>query len=142
MSKPNLFTLNRNYVLTTTDGRSILFEKGVPTHVPPFMVKAAVAIGATPQEGEVDFDEPAKKGAPTDPSERESAILDAVEKLATENERDAFTAAGTPKVKAVEKLVDFSVDAREVQKVWNEYQEKMAASREQAALDQKTADKE
>ena len=30
-----LLVLNRNYVLTTTKGHSVAFEKGKPTHVPP-----------------------------------------------------------------------------------------------------------
>ena len=46
-----LLVLNRNYVLTTTKGHSVAFEKGKPTHVPPAIYQEALAIGAIPPDG-------------------------------------------------------------------------------------------
>ena len=52
------FTLNRNYVLASTMGHTIAFEKGKATHVPPHLYKEARAIGALPEdETAIDDDE-------------------------------------------------------------------------------------
>ena len=136
--KPSLFTLNRNHVLTSLSGRSVEFVKGVPTHVPPMMIKEALAIGANPAEGtEADLSEPEVKKAPTDPDVRSAAIMEAVEKLAAQNDREAFTAAGSPTAKAVSALVGYTVAAQEVKKVWGDYQAALAEGREQSKLDDK-----
>ena len=69
-----LLVLNRNYVLTTTKGHSVAFEKGKPTHVPPAIYQEALAIGAIPPDGAdrgagrlrppAHFTEPAEKPPP------------------------------------------------------------------------------
>ena len=66
-----LLVLNRNYVLTTTKGHSVAFEKGKPTHVPPAIYQEALAIGAIPPDGEEPQVEDVVKtdNAPGDPAE-------------------------------------------------------------------------
>lgn len=120
--------LNRNYVLTTTMGHSIEFKKGEPVHVPPVMYSAAIAIGAQPIDGSDPnvLPEEVVKKYPTDPAIRTGDILAAIEQLVAQNERKDFTAAGTPSVKAVEREVGYDVDAREVQAVWQQYNNKKA----------------
>jgi hypothetical protein len=121
--------LNRNYVLATTKGHTIAFEKGEPTHVPASCYQDAIAIGAQPADGsdpDVLKDEKTDK-APADPAERNPLILAAIEKIVAGNERKDFTAAGSPTVKAVERELGFDVDAREIAGVWQEYHEKKAA---------------
>ena len=123
--------LNRNFTLTTTKGHSIAFVKGVPTHVPPAIYQEALTIGAIPPDGEAPHVEDVVKtdNAPSDPAERAPLILDAIEKLVAENARDNFTAAGSPTVDAVSKLVGFKVQSKEIAPVWQSYHDKVAADK-------------
>ena len=125
-----LLVLNRNYVLTTTKGHSVAFEKGVPTHVPPAIYQEALTIGAIPPDGEDPHVEDVVKtdNAPSDPAERAPLILDAIEKLVAENARENFTAAGSPTVDAVAKAVGFKVQSKEIATVWQQYHDKQAAA--------------
>lgn len=126
-----LLVLNRNYVLTTTKGHSVAFEKGKPTHVPPAVYQDALTIGAIPPDGEdPHFEEAAKTdNAPADPAERAPLILAAIEKIVAENARDNFTAAGSPTVGAVSEAVGFKVQSKEVATVWQQYHDKVAAEK-------------
>lgn len=124
-----MLVLNRNYTLNSLYGHSIRFEKGVPTKVPPSVYNEAVAIGATPADGtdpDVLQDVP-QKVTVQDPAERAQLILDAVNKLAETNNRKDFTAAGSPTVKAVEKITEFDVDAREIAAAWQTRHDNLAA---------------
>ena len=125
-----LLVLNRNYVLTTTKGHSVAFEKGVPTHVPPAIYQEALTIGAIPPDGEDPHVEDVVKtdNAPSDPAERAPLILGAIEKLVAENARENFTAAGSPTVDAVAKAVGFKVQSKEIATVWQQYHDKQAAA--------------
>ena len=125
-----LLVLNRNYVLTTTKGHSVAFEKGLPTHVPPAIYQEALTIGAIPPDGEDPHVEDVVKtdNAPSNPAERAPLILDAIEKLVAENARDNFTAAGSPTVDAVAKAVGFKVQSKEIATVWQQYHDKQAAA--------------
>ena len=78
-----LLVLNRNYVLTTTKGHSVAFEKGKPTHVPPAVYQDALALGAIPPDGEDPQVEEVTKtdNAPADPAERAPLILAAIEEF-------------------------------------------------------------
>jgi hypothetical protein len=121
--------LNRTYVLSTLKGHSVGFIKGVPTHVPPSVFAEAIAIGATPVDGSDPniLEDEAKDHAPADPADRNPLILAAIEKLVDRNERDDFTAAGSPTVSAVSAAVGFKVQAREIANVWQMYHDKLAA---------------
>lgn len=123
--------LNRNFTLTTTKGHSIAFVKGEPTHVPPAIYQEALAIGAIPPDGADPVVEDVVKtdNAPGDPAERAPLILAAIEKLVAENARDNFTAAGSPTVDAVSKLVGFKVQSKEIAPVWQSYHDKVAADK-------------
>lgn len=126
-----LLVLNRNFILNTNKGHSVSFAKGEPTHVPPTIYQEALAIGAIPPDGEDPVVEEVVKtdNAPGDPAERAPLILAAIEKLVAENARDNFTAAGSPTVDAVSKLVGFKVQAKEVAPVWQAYHDKVAADK-------------
>lgn len=125
----NMMVLNRDYTLISTMGYSIRFEKDVPTLVPPAIRREALAIGALPADGEEPnvLKDDNKPQEPTDPAERNEAIMKAVLEMVEQNQREDFTAAGAPKKEAVEKLVGFKVDKREVAAVWQEYHEQKAA---------------
>ena len=125
-----MLVLNRNYVLTTTKGHAIAFEKGKPTQVPPSCYQDAIAIGAQPEDGSDPnvLEDPQTNTPPTDPAERSPLILAAIEKIVAANQRKDFTAAGMPHTKAVERETGFDVDAREVAAIWQERSEKLEDS--------------
>lgn len=123
------FVLNRNYVLGSTFGHSVLFEKDVPTFVPAQLISAALAIGALPEDGqpvEGLHEKPPEGSPPTDPAERSALILMAIESLAEKNLREDFTAAGSPTVDAVTREIGFRVQAREIALAWQKYHDKKA----------------
>lgn len=141
-STPKL-VLNRNYTLTSTLGHSIEFVKGVPTHVPPAMYRAALEIGAMPADGEsVDVLEDSKPAAPIDPAERAELIMMAIKDIVARNEREDFTAAGAPSVQAVTKAVGFKVASSEIAAQWQLHHEQVQADALQAQADAKAAGKE
>jgi hypothetical protein len=122
--------LNRSLVLRTTTGHAIQFIKGRPTYVPRAAYSDALAIGAAPVDGEeVDLSKPeAANAAPADAAERNKLIMDAIELLIARNEREDFTAAGVPNIRAVGKEVGFNVSAREIAAMMQEYHNKKAAA--------------
>lgn len=122
-------TLNRDYTLTTDKGHVIKFEKDKPTHVPQIVYADAIAIGALPSDGSDAnvIEEAQVSKAPVDPAERQPLILMAIEDIVARNEREDFTAAGSPTVEAVSKVVEFKVRATEIAQAWQAYHDKKAA---------------
>ncbi len=115
------FTLNRNHTVASVTGHSIKFVKDVPTYVPRQMHREVKAIGAVECDGdEVDFSAPEKPAAPVDQIERDELIKMALAEIREKNDRDDFTATGTPKVKTVTEMVGFDVQAKEVAALWSE----------------------
>lgn len=123
MAGPVMLVLNRNYTLATTKGHVIQFVKGVPTAVPKSVYNDAIAIGAQPPDGTAPDikDEDEKSDIPQDPAERNPLIYAAILKLVKRNEREDFTAAGSPTVDAVTREVGFKVAAREIAPQWQAY---------------------
>lgn len=121
--------LNRNYTLTTTKGHSVVFMKDEPTFVPNVIYQEAIAIGAQPADGtdpDVLKDE-VKDNTPADPADRAPMILAAIEALIARNDREDFTAAGTPTAAAVSKEVGFKVQNKEIAPVMQQYHDNKAA---------------
>lgn len=119
--------LKRNYVLRSTTGHSISFEKDVPVGVPPPLVPKAMEIGAelvegTKKEEYLPDEKSPTKGAPQG-DERETSVFEVFRQLSEQNDSANFTAAGKPKFKVVSQMVGFRVDAVEVSDLWNKYQE-------------------
>lgn len=126
----NMLTLHRDYTLSTLFGHTITFKKDEPTHVPMAAYAAAIAVGAVPADGgsaDVILEDAKNPAAPGDPLERNRLLLAAIEELVEKNDRKDFTAAGLPSVKAVERVLGFDVDGREVAANWQELHEKKAA---------------
>jgi hypothetical protein len=118
------FTLNRNYTLRSTKGHIINFKKDVPVSVPGKLVADAVAIGAVavdPQTplpaGETDYVAPVVLTG----ADREAKIRAAFDAVLARNQRNDFTASGHPHVRAVSQLLGFDVDAKERDKLWQEF---------------------
>lgn len=121
------YVLSRNYTLRTTNG-VITFVKGEPTWVIPPMERDVVAIGGERVDGEkVDMLEPEKVAKPViTGTEREAQIYAAFDLIVEANESKDFTGAGTPTVKAVEKLTNIDFDRGEIAEAWAKYKEAKA----------------
>lgn len=128
--------LNRTRILSSTLGHVISFKKDVSSRVPPTIVPEALAMGAVfvnsgDESPGVDDDDVAADKAQRDalvnnPARRKEAIVKAFKILASRNERGSFDAAGRPHPKAISKLAEFKVDAKERDKRWQEYVDEMA----------------
>lgn len=113
------YTLHRDFTHRSTLG-VISFEEGVPTHVPPHMEKEVIAIGAVRAEGETPKVLEPETKLPKIPvgDDRESEIKAAFDLLIERNDSNDFTGQGVPTVKAVEKIVGFDVDRKELVELW------------------------
>lgn len=122
MSRATLLTLNRNYVLNTTKGHSVAFEKGKPTYVPPAIYADAIAIGAVPADGSdpAVLVDPSPSTEPVDLKERADKINKAFDTLVERNGRGDFNAAGVPTAGAVSTEAGFKVQNKEVAVAWQE----------------------
>jgi hypothetical protein len=113
------FVLNRDYTMRTLYGHVIDFKKGQPTYVPPICAREAAAIGAEGVDGKVDVLDPEEQPViPMSPEDREESIIAAFKVMQERNERNDFTASGGPSIKALEKILEFDVDKREVDTLW------------------------
>lgn len=124
LAKPTLMTLNRDYNLQSLLGHRVVFEKDVPTPVPPALFREAVAIGAVRADGEAPDiqDEKKDQAEPSTLEERESKIKEAIELIVADNNRDDFTAAGAPSQEAVTRIVGFKVQTKEIKPIWAAFQ--------------------
>lgn len=117
-----MMVLGRSYTLATTKGHMIRFTKDLPVYVPPVCVPDAVAIGASPIEGEPIPDltpkEVVENTGPTEPAEREKELQGAIEKLVRTNARKDFTAAGLPSTDAMTRVLGYDVTAAERNTAW------------------------
>ena len=135
------FTLHRNYVLRTTKGHIIRFEKGKPTNVPPVCVEAAVAIGAQPvdaEDGDV-LGEEVKPQPSLSPDERKAKVFAAFGTMKTRNERNDFTASGVPDARRLQPLIGFELTSKERDAYWQEFREQEQEAKDQQELDAKVA---
>lgn len=120
------YVLNRTHTLSTTSG-VVSFVKGVPTNVPPYMVRDALNIGAEPADG-VRPEMLAPEVVDQTPfgDDRDEAIYTAFKTIVAKNESADFTGQGVPTVKAVEREAKFDVERGEVLELWAKYKVVMA----------------
>ena len=116
------YVLNRSHTHVSTLGRSIAFKKGEPTHVPQELVREVVGIGAEAADGTSTDVLPVERSEPPVPvgTERETFILKAFDQLVLSNNREDFTGNNMPSAKAVARLTGWSVDKREIDKLWHQ----------------------
>lgn len=125
-----LFVSNREINVGSLSGRSILFEKGVPTHVPREMHAEVMEKGILPcdKDGKTLDSEaapvPEEKGPllrfpPEDAVEREEAVKAAVQALMARNSPKDFSAGGVPTSAAVSAALGYSVAAADIRPVWD-----------------------
>lgn len=110
------YVLNRNYTHRSLLGHSVEFKKGEPVFVPPILEKEVVAIGAQRVDGEnpAVVEEVKKAEEVLSDDQRQDELYAAFDLLVERNDSGDFTAQGIPTVKAVEKIVGFNVEKKEV----------------------------
>jgi hypothetical protein len=125
MSKSNSvkMVLNRDKTLATTHGHTIGFKKGVPVSVPTSLVREALEIGAQPvdqphEEVSRMVAEPETPENVTDPVQRTQKIRDAIELIVKTNQREDFLGTGIPSARAVNRMITFEVQQKDVNRVW------------------------
>lgn len=137
-----LFVSHRKINIGSTQGHSIQFEKGVPTHVPRGMHTAVMEKGCVPCDGKgqaldapastaiAEAAEPAgaKLAAPEDAEERAEAIRGVIEKLFKRNNARDFSAGGVPSSDAVTFELGWRVDPREILPIWKKQKPKLIGS--------------
>ena len=134
-----LFTLHRNYVLRTTKGHSIMFVKGKEVNVPDVCVSDAVAIGAVAvdaADGDV-LGEEAKPELSLTPDQRKAKLFEAFDIMKKRNERNDFTASGTPDARRILPLLGFEISSRDRDAYWLEFKTLVQEDKTQATLDLK-----
>lgn len=117
------YVLNRNYTHRSLLGHSVEFKKGEPVFVPPILEKEVVAIGAQRVDGEnpAVVEEIKKAEEVLSDDQRKEELYAAFDLIVERNDSGDFTAQGIPTVKAVEKIVSFNVDKKEVVDTYGEY---------------------
>lgn len=118
--------LQRNHVVRSLNGSSAAFKAGVPTFVPPQLVPEAVAVGAVFVDGQTPNVLPPEEVAPVapvSPEARKEAYEKAFVVLVKRNERFDFTGTGIPTAKAVEKLISWEPNPKELKQYWAAWRE-------------------
>lgn len=118
----------RDRTIESTLGHVLFFQKGVPQHVPPELVKTVLDMGAEAVDDEA-LAEAAKvmapagaKVEPTDPNARAEALAEAIALLVEAGKREAFTAGGAPHVKALNELLGWTPSSEERDTAWLAFQ--------------------
>lgn len=104
--------------VVSVSGRSVEFEKGVPTYAPPQMHAELISHGVVPEEEipEVETSEPKE---PDTQEGREASLFAAFERMVLRGKREEFTAAGTPHNGALAKELGWSgVSSKERDAAW------------------------
>ena len=103
-----------------------------PREIPKKMWRLAVREGALASDMKVQKADLSEVGDGDDAETRRQAIYDAMLKAWDANESDeetpaefegAFTAAGVPNVRWIEKFVGFDIDAKERDEIWQQVQD-------------------
>lgn len=116
------FVLPRNRTIASTCGISIEFKKGAPHLVPPAMYAEVIAAGGV-SEDEIPEDElPKGPMTPADLASREAQMFKAFEAIVLRNDREDFTAGGTPHNTVLGRQLGWSVQAKERDAAWIKFQ--------------------
>ena len=110
------FVFARNRTVASVTGRTIDFEKGVPTHVPFQMHKEVIAAGGVPEDELEDDDK--QKAPELTAEERVTLIQAAMEDMVAANVREDFTAGGAPHAKKLSDKLGFNVTPQERDTIW------------------------
>ena len=111
----------RKMTVASVSGRSVEFEKGVPTYAPPQMHAELIAVGIVPAE-EIPEVPSAGPVEPTVPAEREAALFTAFEAIVLRGKREDFTAVGVPHNAVLSKELGWSsMSGKERDAAWAKF---------------------
>lgn len=114
----------RKMTVVSKSGRSVEFEKGVPTFCPPQMHAELIASGVVPAEEMPEPPESDEPQAPALPNDREEAVFAAFEKILLRNKRNDFSATGAPHLAVLTKVLGWDFpDAKERDALWIKFQQ-------------------
>ena len=117
----------RNMTVASTSGRSVQFEKNVPTYAPPQMHDELIARGIVPAEEIPEVEDDGGPKEPTDRAERDAALFAAFEKIILRGKRGDFAGTGAPHGAVLAKELGWaSIDNKERDLVWQKFQETKA----------------
>ena len=112
------FMLARNKTVVSTCGISIEFKKGELHLVPPAMYAEVIAVGGIP-ENEIDEAEmPPALPTPEQLLDREAEMMKVFKAIVIRNDRNDFTAGGTPHAAVLSRELGWSVQAKERDAAW------------------------
>lgn len=111
----------RNMTVASICGRSVAFQKGVPTYCPPQMHADLIAVGVVPAE-EIPEEETVESTEPQVPAEREAALFDTFKKIVLRGKREEFTATGVPHLSVLAMALGWAVHAKERDAAWQKFQ--------------------
>lgn len=124
------FVSNRDFVLRSTSGHAIRFEKGKPQHVPSILHSEVLERGAMPcdHDGKM-LDEPTEVVVKVDTNDKKPVMapdtqeaidkdIEAAIKLIVEKNKPSDFAGSTPSAASVGALVGYPVNQKDVRKVW------------------------
>lgn len=119
---------NRDITVASISGRSVEFKKHEPTYAPPIMHGELISLGIVPEENVEEVEKPEGPVEPTVPAEREAAFNVVFEAMVLRNDRNDFTAAGTPHAAVVQRELGWknSINAKERDAAWAKFQQSKA----------------
>lgn len=112
----------RKMTVASLCGRSVEFEKGVPTYAPDQMHADLIKVGVVPAE---EIPEPEPDGKPKEPTvaaEREFEVFLAFEKLILRGKRGDFAGTGAPHAAVLSKELGWDIDGKERDVLWQKFQ--------------------
>lgn len=117
----------RSMTVISLSGRSVRFEKGVPTFAPPQMHAELISHGIVPTE-EIPEVEKVETSEPQTMQDREESIFAAFERIAMRDKREDFTAAGFPHNAVLAKELGWSgVTSKERDSLWAKFVQSKSA---------------
>ena len=117
----------RKMTVTSVSGRSVNFEKGVPTFCPPQMHAELIAVGVVPAE---EIPEVVEEGVkePMEPMARQEAIFAVFEKMVLKGKREEFTGVGTPHLAVLKSHLGWEVASKERDQMWVKFQQERSTT--------------
>lgn len=112
----------RKMTAVSISGRSVEFEKGVPTYAPPQMHAELIKLGIVPAEEIPEPEDPGNPKEPTLESDRRAAFYAAFERLVLRNKRNDFSGTGIPHSAVLAKEMGWTeIDRKERDQFWQQF---------------------
>jgi hypothetical protein len=130
---------NRSHTLVSVKGHAIDFLKGIETSVPREILQEALSIGAEliGEDPSLATAEKEKPQVPSYKEDQDAAILAAITVLVEKNDPSDFTASNAPKAAAVNRLLTFNAQQKDIISVYVKYKEDLGKKEAQEALERR-----